>query len=199
MSRIVGVVLDVLRTMKINNKLRSIAEHREYELCTTKWGTIFMFQQKEKIITMSGCILSGLQQSSIQKFLSTFSFLLEKFPPIHLNKFNNITFLSPSVPQFIYSLTPQGLGFFSNMGVFSYFQLERLEHVSRTEVSNSNVLVYLDQVRFLPASLDMPRWTVLDLCRSGEGPFLSLDLPRWKSFLILKEAFRIRGMSPHMT
>ena len=56
------------------------------------------------------------------------------------------------------------------MGVFSHFQLERLEHISRTEVSNNNVLLYLDQVRFLPASLDMLKLTVLDLCGSGEGP-----------------------------
>ena len=47
-SRIVGVVSDVLGTMKINNKLRSIAEHREYGLSSTKWGTTFMFKQKAK-------------------------------------------------------------------------------------------------------------------------------------------------------
>lgn len=47
-GKIAGVVSDVLRTMKINNKLRSLTEHRQYGVRTARWVTIFNVQTKGK-------------------------------------------------------------------------------------------------------------------------------------------------------
>ena len=69
----------------------------------------------------------------------------------HFKEFNpSFLFVHTSVPQSACLLVPQGLHLFSNTGDFSHFpQLELSRYMSRTEVSNNNVLIYLEQVRAL--------------------------------------------------
>ncbi|XP_060240134.1 murinoglobulin-1-like isoform X2 [Meriones unguiculatus] len=62
-------------------------------------------------------------------------------------------------------------------------KLERSQHVSRTEVSNTNVLLYLDQVRILPASLDTSGFKSLVCVGQGRVLPASLDMPEWTVFL----------------